>query len=132
VNLLDANSVISTLGLIGVLGIIFMETGLLIGLVFPGGEVVFLAGIAASGSGAAALVRQSFQLRCYLLWHPLQQLLVAKLVIGLAEHMEESSLIDQIAVSSIKKWFKRLKSGSLSMVLEKHWSLVALSHLPEH
>ena len=49
-NLLDANSVISTLGLIGVLGIIFMETGLLIGLVFPGGEVVFLAGIAASDS----------------------------------------------------------------------------------
>jgi len=55
VNLLDANSVVSTLGLIGVLGIIFMETGLLIGLVFPGGEVVFLAGIAASGAGAAAL-----------------------------------------------------------------------------
>jgi membrane-associated protein len=50
VNLLDADSVISTLGLIGVLGIIFMETGLLIGLVFPGGEVVFLAGIAASDS----------------------------------------------------------------------------------
>jgi membrane-associated protein len=54
-NFLDANSVISTLGLVGVLGIIFMETGLLIGLVFPGGEVVFLAGIAASGSGAVAL-----------------------------------------------------------------------------
>ena len=49
-NLFDADSVISTLGLIGVLGIIFMETGLLIGLVFPGGEVVFLAGIAASDS----------------------------------------------------------------------------------
>jgi membrane-associated protein len=32
-----------------------METGLLIGLVFPGGEVVFLAGIAASGTGAALL-----------------------------------------------------------------------------
>jgi len=54
-NLLDANSIVSTLGLIGVLGVIFMETGLLIGLVFPGGEVVFLAGIAASGSGAALL-----------------------------------------------------------------------------
>jgi membrane-associated protein len=38
-----------------VLGIIFMETGLLIGLIFPGGEVVFLAGIAASGTGAALL-----------------------------------------------------------------------------
>jgi membrane-associated protein len=54
-NLFDAHSIVSTLGLIGVLGIIFMETGLLIGLVFPGGEVVFLAGIAASGSGAALL-----------------------------------------------------------------------------
>ena len=54
-DLLDASSVVSTLGLLGVLGIIFMETGLLIGLIFPGGEVVFLAGIAASGSGAALL-----------------------------------------------------------------------------
>ncbi len=54
-NLIDPNSVVSTLGLIGVLGIIFMETGLLIGLFFPGGEVVFLAGIAASGSGAQLL-----------------------------------------------------------------------------
>ena len=54
-NLLDANSVVSTLGLIGVLGIIFMETGLLIGLIFPGGEVVFLAGIAASGTGTQIL-----------------------------------------------------------------------------
>ena len=55
VNVFDANSIISTLGLIGVLGIIFMETGLLIGLVFPGGEVVFLAGIAASAAGADIL-----------------------------------------------------------------------------
>ncbi len=54
-NLFDANSVVSTFGLIGVLGIIFMETGLLIGLVFPGGEVVFLAGIAASGTGTQIL-----------------------------------------------------------------------------
>ena len=54
-NLFDAHSIVSSLGLIGVLGIIFMETGLLIGLIFPGGEVVFLAGIAASGSGTALL-----------------------------------------------------------------------------
>ena len=54
-NLFDANSVVSTLGLIGVLGIIFIETGILIGLVFPGGEVVFLAGIAASGTGTQIL-----------------------------------------------------------------------------
>ena len=55
VNIFDANSIISTLGLIGVLGIIFMETGLLIGLVFPGGEVVFFAGMAASDAGAKIL-----------------------------------------------------------------------------
>ena len=54
-DLLDAHAVVSGLGLIGVLAIIFMETGLLIGLIFPGGEVVFLAGIAASGTGAALL-----------------------------------------------------------------------------
>ena len=54
-NLFDAHSIVSTLGLLGVLGIIFMETGLLIGLIFPGGEVVFLAGIAASGGGATLL-----------------------------------------------------------------------------
>ena len=54
-DLLDAHAVVSSLGLIGVLAIIFMETGLLIGLIFPGGEVVFLAGIAASGTGAAIL-----------------------------------------------------------------------------
>ncbi len=53
--LFDAGAVVSTLGLIGVLGIIFMETGLLIGLVFPGGEVVFLAGMAASSAGADVL-----------------------------------------------------------------------------
>ena len=55
--LFDADAVVSTLGLIGVLGIIFMETGLLIGLVFPGGEVVFLAGMAASSAGADILGR---------------------------------------------------------------------------
>ena len=54
-DLLDAHTVVSSLGLIGVLGIIFMETGLLIGLIFPGGEVVFLAGIAASVTGKALL-----------------------------------------------------------------------------
>lgn len=53
--LFDASAVVSTLGLIGVLGIIFMETGLLIGLVFPGGEVVYLAGMAASSAGADVL-----------------------------------------------------------------------------
>jgi membrane-associated protein len=37
------------------LAIIFAETGLLVGLAFPGDSLLFLAGVAASGSGAAVL-----------------------------------------------------------------------------
>lgn len=54
-NLLDAKSIIADLGLAGVLGILFAETGLLIGLIFPGDSLLFIAGIAASGTAAALL-----------------------------------------------------------------------------
>ena len=54
-NLFDAHSIVGDLGLIGVLTIIFAETGLLIGLAFPGDSLLFIAGVTASGSGAAIL-----------------------------------------------------------------------------
>jgi len=54
-NLFDAHSIVGDLGLIGVLTIIFAETGLLIGLAFPGDSLLFIAGFATSGSGAAFL-----------------------------------------------------------------------------
>ena len=54
-NLFDAHSIVSDLGLLGILAILFAETGLLIGLAFPGDSLLFIAGVAASGTGAALL-----------------------------------------------------------------------------
>ena len=54
-NLFDAHSIVGDLGLIGVLAIIFAETGLLVGLAFPGDSLLFIAGIAASNAGAEIL-----------------------------------------------------------------------------
>jgi len=50
-NLFDANSIVTDLGLIGILAILFAETGLLVGLAFPGDSLLFIAGIASSANG---------------------------------------------------------------------------------
>ena len=54
-NLFDAHSIVGDLGLAGILAIIFAETGLLVGLAFPGDSLLFIAGIAASSVGAEIL-----------------------------------------------------------------------------
>ncbi|CAN2168631.1 DedA Uncharacterized membrane-associated protein [Candidatus Nanopelagicaceae bacterium] len=54
-NLFDAHSIVGELGLVGILAIIFAETGLLVGLAFPGDSLLFIAGIAASSAGAEIL-----------------------------------------------------------------------------
>ncbi len=54
-NLFDAHSIVGDLGLVGVLAIIFAESGILIGLAFPGDSLLFIAGVAASSAGASIL-----------------------------------------------------------------------------
>ena len=54
-NVFDAHSIVGDLGLAGIIAIIFAETGLLIGLAFPGDSLLFIAGIAASSAGAEIL-----------------------------------------------------------------------------
>ncbi|MDR7280170.1 DedA family protein [Catenuloplanes atrovinosus] len=48
VNPLDPKDLITTVGLLGIWGILFAETGLLVGFFFPGDSLLFLAGVAAS------------------------------------------------------------------------------------
>ena len=47
---LDAQHLVSSYGLIGVLLIVFAETGLLLGFFLPGDSLLFLAGFAAAGN----------------------------------------------------------------------------------
>ncbi|CAB4700957.1 unannotated protein [freshwater metagenome] len=74
-NLFDAHSIVADLGLAGVLAIIFAETGLLIGLAFPGDSLLFIAGVAASGSGAALLGNAHLPAGALFLLAPLAALL---------------------------------------------------------
>ena len=47
--------IVGTLGVVGVFTVLFVETGLLVGLVLPGDSMLFLAGVAASGTADAAI-----------------------------------------------------------------------------
>jgi len=51
-NILNAKALIAQAGAVGVLAIIFAETGLLVGFFFPGDSMLVLAGVAASGAAA--------------------------------------------------------------------------------
>jgi membrane-associated protein len=55
VNVLDATSLISTFGTIGIAVVLFAETGLLIGLVLPGDSLLFTAGLLCATSNKSTV-----------------------------------------------------------------------------
>jgi membrane-associated protein len=55
VNVLDAKSVISTFGTIGIAAVLFAETGLLIGLILPGDSLLFTAGLLCATSNKSTV-----------------------------------------------------------------------------
>jgi len=62
VNVLDPNSLLETFGAVGVLFIIFAETGLLIGFFLPGDTLLFTGGFFASGAAVHTQVELSLPL----------------------------------------------------------------------
>ncbi|MFC1418440.1 DedA family protein [Streptacidiphilus cavernicola] len=57
-DLLNAKALISQVGTVGLLAIIFAETGLLVGFFFPGDSLLILGGVAASSAGYQVLGAQ--------------------------------------------------------------------------
>lgn len=57
VNVLDATSLVSAFGLVGVMLVLFAETGLLVGFFLPGDSLLFVAGLAAAGGLADQGIR---------------------------------------------------------------------------
>jgi membrane-associated protein len=70
VNPLDPHDIVATLGTLGVLAALFVETGLLIGLLLPGDSLLFVAGIAASGT-AQELFGNQLSITQLLIWAPI-------------------------------------------------------------
>lgn len=55
VNVLDARSLISTFGTLGIAAVLFAETGLLIGLFLPGDSLLLTAGVLAATSAGSTV-----------------------------------------------------------------------------
>jgi len=70
VNPLDAKDIVATLGTIGVIATLFIETGLLVGLFLPGDSLLFVAGIAASGTAQEVFGNQLSYTQL-LIWAPI-------------------------------------------------------------
>ncbi len=117
-SLFDAHSVVADLGLIGVLAIIFAETGLLIGLAFPGDSLLFIAGVASSGSAAALLNGAHLPVASLFLFAPIAAIAGSQLGHWLGAtyggklfDRPDSRYFNQKRVQATEKWLKKYGTG---------------------
>jgi len=117
VNPLDAHDIVATLGTVGVLAVLFIETGLLIGLVLPGDSLLFVAGIAASGT-AKEVFGQQLSFQQLMLFAPLAAIAGSQCGHWLGQkygrpffERPNSRIFNQEKVQQTERWFNRYGLG---------------------
>jgi len=130
VNLFDAHSIVADLGLIGILAILFAETGLLIGLVFPGDSLLFIAGVAASGSGAALLNGVSLSYPALLIGAPIAAIAGSQFghFLGATYGRKffdrpDGRIFNRAQVMKTEKWLKKYGTGK-AIILARYVPVV--------
>lgn len=124
-NLFDAHSIVTTLGLIGVLAIIFAETGLLIGLFFPGDSLLFIAGLAASGS-AQEIVGTHLNVPALLIGAPIAAILGSQVGYWFGAKVgpryfdrPDGRFFNQKRVQATEKWLTKYGTGK-ALILSRY------------
>ena len=134
-NLFDAHSVVTTLGLIGVLAIIFAETGLLIGLFFPGDSLLFIAGLAASGS-AQEIVGTHLNVPALLIGAPIAAILGSQVGYWFGAKVgpryfdrPEGRFFNQKRVQATEKWLNKYGTGK-ALILSRYVPFIRTLIIP--
>jgi membrane-associated protein len=130
VNLFDAHSIVADLGLAGVLAILFAETGLLIGLIFPGDSLLFIAGVAASGSAAALLNGVSLSYPALLIGAPIAAIAGSQFghFLGATYGRKffdrpDGRIFNRAQVMKTEKWLKKYGTGK-AIILARYVPVV--------
>ncbi|MBC7463024.1 MAG: DedA family protein [Actinobacteria bacterium] len=117
-NILDAKTIVDELGVAGILGVLFTETGLLIGLVLPGDSLLFIAGVAASGTAAAMFSGVHLSLTALLIGAPIATIVGSQLGYFIGHkygrplfNRPNGRFFNQDRVAATEKWLKKYGPG---------------------
>jgi len=115
---LHPETLISTFGFIGILAILFTETGLLVGMLFPGDSLLFLAGVGASGAASEALNGVQLPLVGLLIGGPLCVIAGSQTGYFIGHKYGKklfdrpnSRIFNQSKVAATEKWLKKYGIG---------------------